>query len=249
MKAFIIYVQGNKISETYAAKTLDSFNSNNGWEPTLFKGVKLSTLSYWKKQYPLQMKKLSRVASFHTLKTKTKYNTKKCCSMNHYRLFQKCVKINEPIAVIEHDSYCKGNWLDVDFDDVLILNAQSAIHQKAFTFLRKQYPNTEKVEKGIHDINFELYYRHDPEINGANIMPGTAAYAITPTGAQKMIDVYENIGWEQSDFIINTHYVRIQTIIPELFTFKVKNLSMSHGGDKEREKRKKGKRTKKKRKN
>lgn len=230
MKAFIIYVKGNKTSEEYANKALDSFNSNNGWEPTLFEGIKLSTLSYWEEQYPLQMKKLSRVASFRRRQTKTKYNTKKCCSMNHYRLFQKCVEINEPIAVIEHDSHCTGNWLDIDFDDVLILNAQSAIQQLTLAFVQRQYNN--QVEKGIHDLNLKgLYYRHDPEINGANIMPGTAAYAITPTGAQKMIDVYENIGWEQSDFIINTHYVRIQTLNPELFTFKVKNVSMSHGED------------------
>lgn len=44
-----------------------------------------------------------------------------------------------------------------------------------------------------------------------------------------MIKAYEKDGWEQSDFIINTNYVRIQTIVPELFTFKLHNLAMSHG--------------------
>ena len=229
MKAFIIYVQGNEHSEQYADNALDSFKSTSGWEPVLFKGINLTTLPNWEKQYPLQMKKLSRAASFYARETNTKYKTKKCCSMNHYRLFKKCVKMNEPIAVIEHDSHCIGDWLDVDFDDVLILNAKSAIQQPAMG-IGIQEKNEGRIKKGIHDINFKgLYYRHDPEIIGANIMPGTAAYAVTPTGAHKMIDVYENVGWEQSDFIINTHYVRIQTIAPELFTFKLENLSMSHG--------------------
>jgi GR25 family glycosyltransferase involved in LPS biosynthesis len=226
MKTFIIYVKNNKKSEELANEALNSFSSYNGWEPTFFEGVHLPALPDWEKRYPLKMKELSRVASFLARDdNKLKYNTKKCCSMNHYRLFRKCVELGEPIAIIEHDSLCVANWREkINFDDVLVLNAHSAVYQEALRGIKKQ-----EIKKGIHDIDLDLFYRHDPEIKG-HLMPGTAAYSITPTGAQKMIDVYENVGWEQSDFIINTHYVRIQTIMPQLFTFsKKRNLRMSHG--------------------
>lgn len=44
-----------------------------------------------------------------------------------------------------------------------------------------------------------------------------------------MIEAYETIGWEQSDFMLNSSVVRIQTLSPELFTFKLPNLKTSLG--------------------
>ena len=228
MKAFVIYVKGNHTSEKYAQKALTSFNSYSGWEPELFSGVTIQTLPKWEKKFKLKMKAKSRVACFKRENNMKMFNTKKSCSLNHYRLFHKCIELQEPIAVVEHDSHCMGDWTNIEFDDVLVMNPQSAINKEVFRHLRSK--NSEPVKEGLHDINFYgLHYRHDPEINGAQMIPGTAAYAVTPSGAQKMIDVYEQIGWEQSDFIINTAYVRIQTIMPELFTFKLPNLSTSHG--------------------
>jgi len=226
MKAFIVHIN-HPDSIRYANQALESFNKHQGWEPVLFEGITPETLPSWESRLSIRMKKLSRVANFRRESAKV-YNTKKSCSLNHYRLYQKCVELNEPVAFIEHDSHCIGNWVGVEFDDVLVLNPQSAIKKEVFKHLWPK--NSEPVKYGVNDINFVgLHYRHDPEINGAQMIPGTAAYAITPSGAQKLINVYETVGWEQSDFIINTHYVRIQTIMPELFTFKLPNLSMSHG--------------------
>ncbi len=226
MKTFIIYIDHPK-SIDYASQCLKSFEHFSGWEPELFEGITVDTLPTYEEQYNIKMKELSRASDFFNNHPK-KYKIKKSCSLNHYRLFRKCVELNEPIAVVEHDSHCMKDWENAKFDDVLVLNAASAIKQQV---LKHIWPiNRHKIPDGIQDICFNgLVYKFSEDWKGAHIMPGTAAYAITPMGAQKMIDVYENIGWEQSDFIINTHNVRIQTIVPELFTFKLPNLKMSHG--------------------
>jgi len=133
--------------------------------------------------------------------------------------------LNEPIAVIEHDSHCIEDWQGTIFEDILVLNINSALSNPVLKGL-----DYKDVLNGVNDLQVGgLVYRHDPAINGADMMPGTAAYAVTPQGAQKMISAYDADGWEQSDFIINTHYVRIQTLLPELFTFKLKNLRSSSG--------------------
>ena len=231
MKAFIIHIN-HQSSIEYAQAALNSFSGFKGWEPELFEGVALDTLPKYEKLYPLKTKSPSRAEDFFK-KNKKKYQIKKCCSMNHYRLFNKCVELNEPIAVVEHDSHCVGDWEDFDFQDILVMNAASAIKQKTLKPVWKI--NQHPIEQGVHDINFNgLRYKFDyggvGEISDLpHIMPGTAAYAVTPKGARKMIEVYETKGWEQSDFIINTGHVRIQTIMPELFTFELPNLSMSHG--------------------
>lgn len=225
MKAFIIHTPHQKSIE-YAQQALDSFKDYSGWEPELFEGLTPETLGEFEHTNKIDTKKNSR-AECYLRDSPDRYVIKKCCSLNHYRLFKRCVALNTPIAVIEHDAHCIGDWVNLSFDDVLVMNIESAIEQKPFSHIRRNI--TSPVE-GLHDVNIAgLNYRHDPALKNAHIMPGTAAYAITPAGAAKMISVYETAGWEQSDFIINTAHVRIQTIMPELFTFKLPNLEMSHG--------------------
>lgn len=226
MKAFIIHTPHQKSIE-YANKALASFSQFRGWEPELFQGVTAETLSKYEKKFHLKTKANSRAEAFEK-ENHPAYKVKKSCSYNHYRLFMQCVELNEPIAVIEHDAHCIGEWTGHNFDDILVLNVVSALNRKASKYV--WHLNTKTFSQGINDLEIEgMVYRHDDKINGAKLIPGTAAYAVTPNGAKKMLDVYENIGWEQSDFIINTAYVKIQQIIPELFTFKLTNLETSFG--------------------
>lgn len=228
MKAFIIHTPHKKSIE-YATKALESFDQFHNWEPELFGGTTLETLPTYEALFNINLKIPSRAQQYEK---HPKFLIKKCCSLNHYRLFKKCLELNEPIAIIEHDSRCIGDWTDVQFDDVLILNALSALDQPILAPVlqqNKQFRNN--PTKGIHDVRFTglQYNLIDLALKGQYTMPGTGAYGITPLGASKMIAVYEQIGWDQSDFIINTGYVRIQTLIPELFTFKLPNLRTSHG--------------------
>lgn len=234
MKAFIIYISSVKSVE-YANRCLASFERFSGWEPELFEGLTTETLDQYESAAGYFKTKSPSRAEQYCVANTTKCRVKKCCSLNHYRLFNRCVELNEPIAVIEHDSHCIGDWKKYNFEDVLVMNAHSAIHQDVLRPILSQNidksGNLRGTSPGIQDINFTglRYQTLDPNLTGHHIMPGTAAYAITPTGARKMIAAYHTYGWEQSDFMINTGYVRIQMVTPELFTFKLPNLSMSHG--------------------
>lgn len=225
MKTLIIHTHHAK-SKNYAQQAFESFSSYTGWEPQLFQGVTIESLARYESKYRIRMKKHSRAEAFLQYDS-LRYVIKKCCSLNHYRLFKFCVMYGKPIAVVEHDSHCIGDWNpDIKFQDLLVLNVESAIQQFALHDLNM---TSEMYDEGIHPIRLPLFYKHDPKLENAHMMPGTAAYAVTPEGAAKMIKVYEGIGWEQSDHIMNTGYVSIETIVPELFTFKLPNLKMSHG--------------------
>ena len=60
-------------------------------------------------------------------------------------------------------------------------------------------------------------------------MPGTAAYAVTPKGAQRLLDSLFKNGWDQSDFFINSKNVKIEYASPEYFGFNGQNLRTSGG--------------------
>ena len=226
MKAFIIHTGSGKSLE-YANRSLDSFCCFRGWSPQLFQGVTPSTLPEFEERYPLEMQPASRAADFLKQERHSLLAAKKSCSLNHYRLFKICAELGEPIAVIEHDSMCVGDWPDEEWQDILVLNADSAFDQDELKRLR--YRNL-RFKPGVNKAHFNgLYYTHDTEICGAVMMPGTAAYAVTPKGAEKMVTVYEKKGWEQSDYIINSAHVEIETLMPELFTFILPNLKTSWG--------------------
>jgi len=61
------------------------------------------------------------------------------------------------------------------------------------------------------------------------MIAGTAAYAITPTGAEKMLRVVEERGLEQSDYIINDMNVKLEYCNPSPVRFNSRNLRTSHG--------------------
>lgn len=219
MLVFIIHTDA-EISKDYARNCLASFAEFDGWEPDLFLGYTPKTMPRF------NVRKPSRA---HVLRNQQNpaFPYKQACSLNHYRLFRKCIEIGEPIAVVEHDSVCIRDWDSPEWGDVLQLNARAAVEN--CPGLRKRFS---PPADGIHDINIDSY-RHDPRINGARIMAGTAAYAIKPHAAEKMVAAYETEGWEQSDFMLNTSKVRIQTVVPEYFGFGKPNLAMSWGNGQE----------------
>lgn len=225
MKAFILYIKENSLSEQYALKCKQSFKNHSGWTPEWFEGITPLTIDRYT---TFEHKTHSFADNVLSKGDKQVYLSKKSCAHNHYYLFKVCVELSEPIAVIEHDSYCVGDWSNYRFDDILVLNITSAIRDGIQDIHHRRNKNT-IIASGIQDINLtKLNYYWDPNITG-HMMPGTAAYAVTPDGAQKMINVFEKIGWDQSDAIINTTFVRIQTIMPELFTFQLPNLRTSRG--------------------
>jgi len=226
MISFVIYVKGNADSEEYARVCMNSLQT--GFEGELFEGVQRSTLFEWdEKTGSLEPMESSRAAG-HKMDTAKRYETKKSCFLNHVRLWKKCVELDEPIAVLEHDSYCIRSWDNIYFDELLILNITSAFNQKVFNSLK---PQVQSINWGFGISNYNkspLIYNKNENFKGGLMMPGTAAYAVSPKGAKRLLS-HLHLGWEQSDYYINTKAVNIQYMIPEYFSFKLPNLRMSHG--------------------
>jgi len=226
MKSFIIYVKGNTKSEEYANVCLDSCRDK--FDAELFEGVTPDALNKYEETYNFTRIIPSRVNNFYHENQKL-FHTKKSCFMNHVRLWHRCLELNQPIAVIEQDSFCVKKWDNIQFHELLILNCESAFNQPVFNHVWKQ-KSKPKFNIGIHDYtDTPLIYYIENNFKGYAMMPGTAAYAITPKGAQRLIENLFKYGWEQSDYFINNHNVKIEYIFPEYFTFKLKNLNMSHG--------------------
>lgn len=114
------------------------------------------------------------------------------CFYSHYRLWQKCVEINEPIIIWEDDIILSRPYKPVKWDDVLIV----ALGHPGKTEKYRHYLDTPTGEPIAAD-----YFQSS--------MPGCCGYAINPHAAKKLLEVYSKT-YLPADNAINQHHVKIQ---------------------------------------
>jgi GR25 family glycosyltransferase involved in LPS biosynthesis len=222
MKAYIHYIRNHTPSVLQAEQCLKSFEWHSGWEPELIAGYTPRTLP----EHP-PIKEGSRLNNF-AKENQNRYKTKLSCAMNHVRFWERVVELDEPCAFIEHDALCVGGWKNHDFDEYLILNADHVFqppNKLAINQYRGYKWTKTKAPAGLPE-DYPLVYYRENNWKGSKMAPGTGAYAITPKGAKKMLEVVK-IGIDQSDFMLNTHNINMEYIT--LFKFNSKNLSTSYG--------------------
>ena len=115
------------------------------------------------------------------------------CFLSHYRLWQQCAELGEPIAIFEDDVRLYRGWQPVDWKDILILS----LGKKSYLQTPwRDYLETPSGEPRSVDWNNRS-------------MPGTSGYAIRPAMAKKLVNVYQG-HWTASDNAINTDIGCIQ---------------------------------------
>jgi GR25 family glycosyltransferase involved in LPS biosynthesis len=229
MKAFIIHIKGNKSSEKTANWAYESC-VEHGYEPKMFEGITPKTLNKWDKKYNLTVMNPSHMYDRQIGKNGTNwtYECKYSNFLNHYTLWNKCIELDEPIVVLEHDVFAEKPWGDTQFDEMLVLNMHSGLHQNIFDGTSKP-----TLIEGIHTyVNPFLNYKSKNIWLNAGMIPGTAAYAISPKGAKRIINNVKKHGWDKADYIINTKSIHMQYAFPDYFELShyiFGNQRTSHG--------------------
>lgn len=108
------------------------------------------------------------------------------CFYSHYRLWEKCLALNENIMIFEDDVKFYRNYEPVEFEGVLILSLGKS------SFLGDPYKTYLEDPSGLP--------RAVPWKNFS--MPGASGYAITPRAAQGLVKFYKNY-WYPADNAIN----------------------------------------------
>ena len=227
MKGYIHYIKGHKCSEKQASESLKSFLQND-WDVSLREGITPDTLDDKEFDYPLI--KGGRL-SIMKENGEEKYFTKKSCISNQIRLWRECVRMNTPLAFIEHDAICLSSF-DRPFDEVICFNLEYAFLPPTvlsnYSILR-DYSIPSNISPKPFPADYPLTYPKNNAYEGSKLIPGTAAYGVTPKGARKLLIAAEKYGLEQSDYFINTSNVNIEYVTPSPVKFNITNLNTSHG--------------------
>ena len=114
------------------------------------------------------------------------------CFYSHYRLWEKCAKLDEPIMIFEDDVKFTREYEPVVWQDILIL----------------VLGNPTKSAKYAHYLTHPVGQPRT-ERYGQSSMPGTPGYAITPAAARKLLNQY-SCTFLPSDNAINKYVVEIE---------------------------------------
>lgn len=133
------------------------------------------------------------------------------CFFSHYYLWKKCVELNEPIIILEHDGYVIRHIDDsilTQFDDVLKLDRLDP------------YSNTYNVDlEKEKDIEITVSsYTNDPskvrKYGLKDYFKGAYSYIIKPDAARKLINFININGHRPADQQINARIVELKTTVP-----------------------------------
>ena len=98
------------------------------------------------------------------------------CFHSHYRLWKKCVELNEPILIFEDDVILERGWIPVKWKDILLVATGKSVY-KTDWYAEKLYTPS-GTPKAV-PLN-------------KKVMPGAVGYGITPSGAAKLTTFYEH---------------------------------------------------------
>lgn len=229
MKGVIHYIESDPNSVKQSKESFQSF-TKYGWDVTLQPGITPETLDLSKVP---PIKEMSRLHGYKK-ESENRYLTKLSCAMNHLRHWKRVIEKNEPMAFLEHDSICIEPWSPTYIlDECLILNAEYAfkpptILGKMSKFSNFEWPATLAKKSVDLPSDYPLLYYKKNDWEGSFMIPGTAAYLITPKGAKKMLAIAEKT-IDQSDFMINSKNVHLQYATNSPVKFNTRNLQTSHG--------------------
>jgi GR25 family glycosyltransferase involved in LPS biosynthesis len=96
------------------------------------------------------------------------------CFHSHYRAWQHCANINQPIMIFEDDVIFERDFIPVEWEDVLLLATGKKVHLNEF-YKSRLYAPTGPAEAGPFK---------------GKVMPGAVGYGLTPQGAKKLLDYY-----------------------------------------------------------
>ena len=223
MKGQIVYIKGHEKSEKQAQQAFTSLRKR-GWDVELKAGITPKTV-----KDDVRIIEESRLLNFKK-ENRNRYLTKVSCALNHIEFFKNVVETDEPMAFFEHDAISVMAPEEYEFEDYLLLNAEY-VFRPPNKLAINQFKDYVWPSFGVCDFpeNYPLLYYRNNIWKNSMMAPGTGAYAITPQGAQKMLDAIDEHGLDQSDFMINSSNLEMQYINPSPVKFNNVNLSTSYG--------------------
>lgn len=172
MKTFVITIPTNKDSVKSTQQVIQSAKDVGYDEP----------IRLWNATLPHEWKKiLPYENTFHNY---ARPDNVGACFASHYLLWKECIKLNEPILILEHDAIFKTNIPDIDFKMCVNFGRPSYIRPDHMIYVEPK-----DGLQPLHQLNFL----------------GHHSYAIKPDAAKLFCEDVKRIPLSANDVWVNTN--------------------------------------------
>ena len=207
MKAFVIAIKDWKLSSQYGQRALRSL-TQHGLEARIFDAITPKTVEEQEQKYNVRPRQ--RFVTTHLRDASTR-PFKRACFLSHFTLWQRCIEFGEPIVIAEHDTVMTRPWDNPNFSgDVLTLNI---LRTRA-----GRVPDDSFAPAGIHTYPADFNVDAIDVVEGRELraaqLNGAHFYIIKPEGAAKLSEIARNLGYINTDNMLNDHYVTLQYASP-----------------------------------
>lgn len=201
MKAFVITLFNDKYSVQSAENTLKTARQmNDDLHIEMVRAVTPDKIKDNTYSYPKQGE-TSTYEGMTLVGYKAKDVGKKvACSLSHMHLWNKCVEMNEPIMILEHDAvftrkFKLSKLLDaIEDGDIVMINDPRGATRRGTVY----HENIIRWDKGLNTIDGV----NTPDENVPDGLAGNSAYIITPSAAKKAIELQSSIGIWPNDALL-----------------------------------------------
>jgi hypothetical protein len=171
-KTFVIAIKGHPISEKQLQDCLDSADKFD-WNVEVFWGVNGNSLTddSWKEIA------VTPLLNKPTMNRKGTWG----CFFSHWMLWNRCLELNEPIIVLEHDAVIQETWRPIEINESMVK-------------LHRYY----KQKNIKYDDNSGIW------------SPSTHAYCILPKHAIQLINFAKKVGGYETDRMMGDRVLKVE---------------------------------------
>ncbi len=195
MKSYVITLQNHDYSQRKADRCIESAQTIGKINVEKFYGVDKAISRSTMKGFDLEWtwannNKTPAVCPITGLKQRPYYNAnldaKIGCSMSHYLLWRRCVSLDEPILILEHDAVFIKEFPEFDFTGICQINDPNGGGKNGRRLSEKM---VKQNKNGVHPKTSNT---NDPLVPDG--LAGNSAYVVKPYAAQELIDKYHQLG-------------------------------------------------------
>ena len=201
MKAFVITLFNDKYSVQSAENTLKTARQmNDDLHIEMVRAVTPKGIGDYTYSYPLMGKSSTYEGMTLTGYATTETDKKIACSLSHMHLWEKCVEMDEPIMILEHDAvftrkFKLGKLMNLIEDgDIVMINDPRGATRRGQLY----HDNIIRWDYGVNDIDGV----NGPDENVPDGLAGNSAYIITPSAAKKATELQKSIGIWPNDALL-----------------------------------------------
>lgn len=196
MKAFVITLKNNSYSEKSANNCIESAKKFKFYIKKFYgvdKEHANDVMGYYGLKWTWANNNLGKITCQKTGLTHFPYTTsdlraKIGCSMSHYLLWKKCIELDEPILILEHDAIFLRELPNFKFKGICQINDPAGATRKG-TWWSQQMINRNNI--GVHE---KTWITTENERNIPDGLAGNSAYVIKPWAAEELLNKFHNIG-------------------------------------------------------